>query len=76
MENYQMNTLFAVVLTVMAQPTNVASNAPVTLQPDTTITFTDTTEKKAMSSCTRVLKALATSGKLAFCADKTETSAQ
>lgn len=66
---------FAVILTVMAQPTNVASNAPVTLQPDTSITFTDTTEKKAMTACTRVLKALASTGKMAFCADKTEASA-
>ena len=59
--------MFAAVLVIMASPVNVAANAPLTLEPQTTITFENTTEKKVMADCERVRKALVTSGKIAFC---------
>lgn len=61
-----MNT-FVMILTVMSAPVAVASNSPVTLQPESVITFEDTTERKVGTACERVRKALQTSGKVAFC---------
>lgn len=59
---------FLVALTIFAAPVNVASNAPLTLQPVNTIEFKNTTEKNTMADCTRVQKALTTSRMTAYCA--------
>ena len=58
---------FLVILTVFASPTQVASNAPLTLQPETTIQFEGTSEKTAIANCARVQKAMKSSGKTAYC---------
>lgn len=62
-----MNTVFAMILTVMATPVDVAANSAVSLSPETTIRFENSTEKKVSADCERVRKALVNSGKIAFC---------
>lgn len=61
-----MNT-FALILTIMVAPVNVAANEALTLQPSTTIQFVNTTEKKVAADCERVRKALSQSNMIAFC---------
>jgi hypothetical protein len=62
---------FVIVLTIFAAPVDVASNAPLTLQPETTITFENTTDKNTLAACNRVAKALNASGKIAYCGEVT-----
>ncbi len=59
--------MFLAVLTIMAAPLNVEANMAVTLEPVSTIEFVNTTEKNTAADCNRVLKALTTSKKFAFC---------
>lgn len=59
---------FLVILTMFAAPVDVASNAPLTLEPIGTIEFRNTTEKNTTADCVRVEKALRTSKIQAFCA--------
>lgn len=58
---------FFVILTVFAQPVDVASNTPLTLEPQTVIEFRNTTENNTAGDCNRVMKALGNSNILAFC---------
>lgn len=62
---------FIIALTIFAAPVNVASNEAISLSPETSIVFNNTTEKKVSADCERVRKALTTSGKIAFCGDVT-----
>jgi len=58
---------FAMILVIMSAPVDVAANAPLTLEPDTSIRFEATTEKKVAANCERVRKAIVASGMTAFC---------
>jgi hypothetical protein len=59
--------MFLAVLTIMVAPVTVEANMPVTLEPISGIEFINTTEKNTLADCNRVLKALTTSKKIAFC---------
>lgn len=59
---------FIVLLVIFANPTNV-QNAAMTLAPEQTIEFSNTTEKNTLADCVRVQKALTTSKKIAYCGD-------
>lgn len=61
-----MNTFLAI-LTIFAAPTDVASNAPLTLQPLSTIEFNVGTEKQVNANCARVAKALVAAKMTAYC---------
>lgn len=64
--------MFAIILVIMSAPANVDASAPMTLTPETSITFIGTTARNATASCERVRKALVASGKTAFCGDVAE----
>lgn len=68
-----MNT-FAIILTIFAAPVDVAANAPLTLQPMTTIEFVGTTENAVTRDCARVAKALMASKMQAYCSDVVDNS--
>lgn len=59
--------MFAMILTLMAAPVVTDTTSQVALIPETSITFSNTTAKKASADCERVRKALTTSGRIAFC---------
>jgi hypothetical protein len=59
--------MFAFVLTLMAAPVTTNVEAGVSLVPETTIQFQNTTQKKASADCERVRKALTSSNRIAFC---------
>lgn len=67
--------MFLAVLTIMAAPVNVEAGQPVTLEPVATIEFANTTEKNTSADCLRVMKALSTSKKIAFCSPVIEQEA-
>ena len=62
------NALFTVALIVFSTPSNV-TNVAMTLQPELTISFSNTTAKNTLADCVRVAKALTSSHKVAFCGD-------
>lgn len=64
--------MFLAVLTIMAAPVDVAANQPVTLEPIAAIEFANTTQKNTDADCLRVMKALSTSKKIAFCSPASE----
>lgn len=70
--------MFKIALVIFASAQlNVADTAaPLTLQPETSIQFSDTTAKKAVASCERVRKALVASGKTAFCGEVDGSAAE
>ena len=65
---------FIIILTIFAAPVDVAANAPLTLQPMTTIEFTGTTENAVTRDCARVAKALVASKMTAYCSEVTDNS--
>lgn len=63
--------MFTIILTVFAmQNVNPAAvqAQTVSLEQVAQVTFTDTTDKKAMAACTRVAKAFSAANKVAYCA--------
>lgn len=64
--------MFAMILTLMSSPVVSSANAPVNLTPETVITFSNTTAKKASADCERVRKALTSSNRIAFCTEAGE----
>lgn len=70
-----MNTALTIIFTLYAAPVNVAANAPLTLQPSTTIEFvaTGTSEaalKRPWTQCERFVKAATAANLVAYCAEK------
>lgn len=63
--------MFKTILVIFAaaQFNTADTSAALTLQPETSIEFVNTTAKKATADCERVRKALVSSGKTAFCGD-------
>lgn len=66
----------ALVIFAAAQFNTADTSAPLTLQPETTITFENTTAKNTTVMCERVRKALVASGKTAFCGDAVDGSVE
>lgn len=74
-----MNAVLTIVFTLYSAPVNVAANAPITLQPATSIEFvaTGTSEaalKRPWTQCERFVKAATAAGMTGFCAEKDAAS--
>lgn len=59
--------MFTTILTLLALSAPVQANQPVTFKPESIITFTETTQKKADADCARVVKAIRSSNRDAMC---------
>ncbi len=76
-----LSTSLVVVFTLFATPTDVAANAPLTLQPQTSIEFTatgtsDAALKRPWTQCGRFVKAAQQADMTAYCAEKTDATAE
>jgi len=59
--------MFTIILTLMTAPVAGVAGQAVTLEPELTIAFTNTTEKKATADCAKVNKAFQSVNRIAFC---------
>lgn len=72
--NFQMNAL-VVIFTLYAAPVDVAANAPITLQPSTSIEFvavgtSEAALKRPWTQCERFVKAATAANMVGYCAEK------